>query len=94
MFAKSYFKIFYSRGLPNGNLELGVHIADVTYFVESLSAVDIEAKNRSTSVYLPDRRYDMLPHILSGNLCSLLGNVDRYVCFTLFLISFRSTHLS
>lgn len=68
---------FCDRELPNGLLELGVHIADVTHFVKPLSLVDLEARSRSTSVYLPDRRYDMLPHVLSGNLCSLLGNVDR-----------------
>ncbi|GFX84222.1 DIS3-like exonuclease 1 [Trichonephila clavipes] len=66
------------RELPGGKLELGVHIADVTHFVRELSSVDLEARSRSTSVYLPDRRYDMLPHVLSGNLCSLLGSVDRY----------------
>lgn len=66
------------RELSDGLFELGVHIADVTYFVQPFSKVDLEAKCRSTSVYLPDRRYDMLPHVLSGNLCSLLGNVARY----------------
>lgn len=68
---------FFFRKFPGGLVELGVHIADVTHFVQPLSIVDLEAKSRSTSVYLPDRRYDMLPHVLSGNLCSLLGNVDR-----------------
>lgn len=81
IFFSIYFCIFYVnfRDLPDGDLELGVHIADVTHFVEPLSKVDLEAKSRSTSIYMPDRRYDMLPHVLSGNLCSLLGNVDRYV---------------
>ncbi|XP_071034799.1 DIS3-like exonuclease 1 isoform X2 [Parasteatoda tepidariorum] len=72
------------RELPNGFLELGVHIADVTHFVKPLSLVDLEARSRSTSVYLPDRRYDMLPHVLSGNLCSLLGSVDRYAVSVLW----------
>ncbi|CAL1262788.1 unnamed protein product [Larinioides sclopetarius] len=72
------------RELPDGKLELGVHIADVTHFVRELSVVDLEARSRSTSVYLPDRRYDMLPHVLSGNLCSLLGNVDRYAVSVLW----------
>ncbi|XP_034291345.1 DIS3-like exonuclease 1 [Pantherophis guttatus] len=66
------------RLLPNGNLELGVHIADVTHFVAANSYTDTEAKARATTYYLADRRYDMLPAILSANLCSLLGNVDRY----------------
>ncbi|XP_063170414.1 DIS3-like exonuclease 1 [Candoia aspera] len=64
--------------LPSGNLELGVHIADVTHFVAAHSYTDTEAKARATTCYLADRRYDMLPAILSANLCSLLGNVDRY----------------
>nr|XP_058913690.1 DIS3-like exonuclease 1 isoform X3 [Kogia breviceps] len=66
------------RALDNGNLELGVHIADVTHFVASHSYIDIEARTRATTYYLADRRYDMLPSILSADVCSLLGGVDRY----------------
>ncbi|XP_038076853.1 DIS3-like exonuclease 1 isoform X2 [Patiria miniata] len=67
------------RELKNGKvLELGVHIADVSYFVKPNSLTDLEAKQRSTTVYLADRRYDMLPTILSADLCSLIGGVDRY----------------
>ncbi|KAJ8307659.1 hypothetical protein KUTeg_014786 [Tegillarca granosa] len=66
------------RYLDNGNIELGVHIADVTHFVKPGSLTDQEAKIRSTTVYLADRRYDMLPSILSANLCSLISGVDRY----------------
>nr|XP_056721762.1 DIS3-like exonuclease 1 [Euleptes europaea] len=66
------------RTLPNGNLELGVHIADVTHFVPANSYTDLEARARATTYYLADRRYDMLPTVLSANLCSLLGLVDRY----------------
>ncbi|XP_075714431.1 DIS3-like exonuclease 1 isoform X2 [Rhinoderma darwinii] len=66
------------RALKNGHLELGVHIADVTHFVKPNSYTDMEAKTRATTYYLADRRYDMLPHILSADLCSLLGGVDRY----------------
>ncbi|XP_064607624.1 DIS3-like exonuclease 1 isoform X2 [Liolophura sinensis] len=66
------------RKLPNGHLELGVHIADVTYFVPSGSLTDLEAQSRSTTVYLADRRYDMLPGVLSSDLCSLISNVDRF----------------
>lgn len=66
------------RKLSSGNIELGVHIADVTYFVPPSSLTDIEAQSRSTTVYLADRRYDMLPGILSANLCSLVSGVDRY----------------
>ncbi|XP_063494962.1 DIS3-like exonuclease 1 isoform X17 [Symphalangus syndactylus] len=66
------------RTLNNGNLELGVHIADVTHFVAPNSYIDIEARTRATTYYLADRRYDMLPSVLSADLCSLLGGVDRY----------------
>ncbi|KAK9542198.1 hypothetical protein VZT92_000081 [Zoarces viviparus] len=67
------------RSLAGGKLlELGVHIADVTHFVPEGSLTDLEARTRSTTYYLADRRYDMLPAVLSADLCSLLGGVDRY----------------
>jgi len=66
------------RRLDNGNIELGVHIADVTQFVKFNSLTDLEARKRATTVYMADRRYDMLPEVLSANLCSLLGGVERY----------------
>ncbi|CAN9506602.1 unnamed protein product [Ophioblennius macclurei] len=67
------------RRLPGGKLlELGVHIADVTHFVAEGSLTDLEARARATTYYLADRRYDMLPAVLSSDLCSLLGGVDRY----------------
>jgi exosome complex exonuclease DIS3/RRP44 len=64
--------------LPNGNYQVGVHIADVTHYVKPGTAIDIEAANRSTSTYLVNRRLDMLPGLLTTDLCSLKGNVDRY----------------
>lgn len=70
--------------LENGNLEIGVHIADVTHFVRPKSALDKEAFNRSTSVYLVDRCIAMLPEKLSNNLCSLNPNVDRLVFSAVF----------
>ncbi|CAI4231946.1 unnamed protein product [Auanema sp. JU1783] len=66
------------RALDNGLFEVGVHIADVTNFVRPGTAIDQEAANRGTTVYLCDRRIDMLPELLSGNLCSLRGGVERY----------------
>ncbi|KAJ2531729.1 exosome catalytic subunit dis3, partial [Coemansia sp. RSA 1937] len=63
--------------LPNGNFQVGVHIADVTNFVKPKTAMDTEAAYRSTTVYLVDRRIDMLPELLGTNLCSLMSNVDR-----------------
>ncbi|GBM82735.1 DIS3-like exonuclease 2 [Araneus ventricosus] len=57
--------------LDNGNYEVGVHIADVTYFVEEGSKLDLFAKERSTSVYLVQKVIPMLPRLLCDNLCSL-----------------------
>ena len=63
---------------PDGTYEVGVHIADVTHFVRPSTAMDQEASLRSTSVYLCGRRIDMLPDLLSSNLCSLRGGEVRY----------------
>jgi len=65
--------------LPNGNYEIGVHIADVTHFVKPGSEIDREAARRCTTVYLVEKRTDMLPGLLTENLCSIVGNVDRLV---------------
>ncbi|KPI88321.1 putative Rrp44p [Leptomonas seymouri] len=65
--------------IVNGNhLEVGVHIADVTHFLHESTAMDEEAAKRSTSVYLVDRRINMLPQLLTENLCSLVEAEDRY----------------
>ena len=63
--------------LPNGNYQVGVHIADVTHFVKPGAEIDKEAARRCTTVYLVERRTDMLPGLLTENLCSLVSNVDR-----------------
>lgn len=64
--------------LDNGHWQLGVHIADVSHFVRPRSALDREAKDRATSVYLPDRVIPMLPEIISNNLASLQPDKVRY----------------
>jgi ribonuclease R len=67
------------RRMPNGNNELHVHIADVSWYVQPGSALDTEARLRGNSVYFPDRAVPMLPHALSSGMCSLLPNEDRLV---------------
>jgi ribonuclease R len=67
--------------LPNGNWEIGVHIADVSYYVRPFSEIDKEAYARGTSVYLVDRVVPMLPERLSNELCSLQPHKDR-LCFS------------
>lgn len=72
------------RELENGNLEVGVHIADVSHFIRPGNALDREAADRGTTVYLTDKRIDMVPELLSSNLCSLRCDVDRFAFSTLW----------
>ena len=67
--------------LPNGHIEVGVHIADVTHYVRPGTPIDDEAAQRATSVYLVDRCVPMLPEHLSNYICSLRPNEDK-LCFS------------
>lgn len=75
------------RVLKNGNFEIGVHIADVSHFVEKDSALDKEAYERATSVYLPDRVSPMLPERISNELCSLRPKEDKLTFSAIFEIT-------
>ena len=82
--AKDYDDALSVKKLKNGNWEVGIHIADVSYYVKENDIIDIEAAERSTSVYLVDRVVPMLPEILSNDICSLKANVDR-LCYSVIL---------
>ena len=79
--AKDFDDALSFRPLENGNYEVGVHIADVSYYVKPGSPVDQEARTRGTSVYLVDRTVPMLPEKLCNKLCSLRPGEDK-LCFS------------
>ena len=75
--AKDFDDALSFRHLQNGNFEVGVHIADVSYYVKAGTPVDKEARERGTSVYLVDRTVPMLPEKLCNKLCSLRPHEDK-----------------
>ncbi|MDR2811080.1 MAG: ribonuclease R [Tannerellaceae bacterium] len=79
--AKDFDDALSAQLLMNGHWEVGVHIADVTHYVEQDSTIDREAKERATSVYLVDRTIPMLPERLSNHICSLRPDEDK-LCFS------------
>ena len=79
--AKDFDDALSARKLDNGNWEVGVHIADVTYYVKPESLIDREAFSRATSVYLVDRTIPMLPERLCNQICSLRPNEEK-LCFS------------
>lgn len=80
--AKDFDDALSFKTLSNGNLEIGIHIADVTHYVQPNSSIEKEAVSRATSVYLVDRVIPMLPEVLSNVVCSLRPHEDKlcYAC--------------
>ncbi len=85
--AKDFDDAISFRKLKTGNYEIGIHIADVSHYVEPGTALDAEAYHRATSVYLPDRVNPMLPEHISNFLCSLRPNEDKLTFSAIFHIS-------
>ncbi len=82
--AKDFDDALSVQTLPNGNTEVGIHIADVSHYVREGEPLDQEAVERGTSVYLVDRVIPMLPEVLSNDLCSLRPNEDRLAFSAIF----------
>jgi len=76
--------------LPNGNYEIGIHIADVSHYLKEGTVLDDEAYERATSVYLVDRVVPMLPEVLSNNACSLRPNEEKYTFSAIFELDKKS----
>ena len=82
--AKDFDDALSIQTLTNGNIEVGIHIADVSFYVQPESIIDKEAQRRATSVYLVDRTIPMLPERLSNELCSLRPNEDKMTFSAVF----------
>lgn len=82
--AKDFDDAISFKKINGDNFEIGIHIADVSHYVTPGTALDREALNRGTSVYLVDRTIPMLPEILSNDLCSLKPDVDRLTFSAIF----------
>ncbi|MEN9299537.1 MAG: ribonuclease [Bacteroidota bacterium] len=85
--AKDFDDAISIRTLSNGIYEIGVHIADVSYYVHPETELDEEAYKRATSVYLPDRVNPMLPERISNELCSLRPHEDKFTFSAIFQMS-------
>jgi ribonuclease R len=91
--AKDFDDAISFKYLENGHYEVGVHIADVSHYIAPDSALDKEALDRATSVYLVDRVIPMLPERLSNGLCSLRPNEDK-LCFSAVFIMDDDAHIT
>ncbi len=84
--AKDFDDAISLKTLPNGDYEVGIHIADVSHFVVEKTELDKEARKRGTSIYLVDRTIPMLPEVLSNDLCSLNPNEPKYAFSAVFVM--------
>ena len=89
--AKDFDDALSFRVLENGNYEIGIHIADVSHYLQEGTILDDEAYNRATSVYLVDRVVPMLPEVLSNFACSLRPNEEKYTFSAIFEIDENAT---
>jgi ribonuclease R len=84
--AKDFDDAISYKELPNAEIEIGVHIADVSHYVQPGTALDREARKRGFSVYLVDRTIPMLPEVLSNDMCSLNPHEDKLAFSAIFII--------
>ncbi len=82
--AKDFDDALSFKKLENGNYEIGIHIADVSHYLEKDTILDEEAYQRATSIYLVDRVVPMLPEVLSNNACSLRPHEEKYTFSAIF----------
>lgn len=85
--AKDFDDALSFKPLENGNFEIGIHIADVSHYVQPNTVLDEEAYNRATSIYLVDRVVPMLPEVLSNGACSLRPHEEKYTFSAVFEIT-------
>ena len=91
--AKDFDDALSFKKLKNGTYEIGIHIADVSHYVQPNSILDQEAYDRATSVYLVDRVVPMLPEVLSNGLCSLRPQEEKYTFSAVFVLDEKATVL-
>lgn len=89
--AKDFDDALSFKKLENGNYEIGIHIADVSHYLQEGTILDDEAYKRATSVYLVDRVVPMLPEVLSNFACSLRPNEEKYTFSAIFEIDEKAT---
>ncbi len=85
--AKDFDDAISFKQLDKDKFEIGIHIADVSFYLKENTAIDKEARKRATSIYLVDRTVPMLPEVLSNDLCSLVPNEDRLTMSAVFKVN-------